>query len=82
MYSTITSSPAENWGGFVAMIFFTGAFYFVFARLREQVCTTICPYGRLQGVLTDDDTILVTYDFVRGEPRGKMSKAAKQASTL
>lgn len=70
----VTSSPSENMGGFAAMIVFTGLFYGVFSRLREQVCTTICPYGRLQGVLTDKNTILVSYDFVRGEPRGKMQK--------
>ncbi|MEO0874951.1 MAG: 4Fe-4S dicluster domain-containing protein, partial [Bacteroidota bacterium] len=79
VFNTITSSPFENFGGFAAMIGFTGAFYFVFSSLREQVCTTICPYGRLQGVLTDDDTILVTYDFVRGEPRGKMKKSRSKA---
>lgn len=74
VFEIITSNPLDNVGGFLAMMFFTGAFYFVFASLREQVCTTICPYGRLQGVLTDNDTVLVTYDFVRGEPRGKMKK--------
>lgn len=78
VFNIITSSPLENFGGFAAMIGFTGAFYFVFSSLREQVCTTICPYGRLQGVLTDDDTILVTYDFIRGEPRGKMKKAKRK----
>ncbi|MEM1123014.1 MAG: 4Fe-4S dicluster domain-containing protein, partial [Bacteroidota bacterium] len=73
----VTQSPLNNLGGFTAMVIFTGVFYFVFANLREQVCTTICPYGRLQGVLTDKNTILVTYDFVRGEPRGKIKKAKK-----
>ncbi|MFK7979792.1 MAG: 4Fe-4S dicluster domain-containing protein, partial [Saprospiraceae bacterium] len=76
----VSSSPTDNLGGFGAMIIFTGVFYFVFARLREQVCTTICPYGRLQGVLTDKNTIQVSYDFVRGEPRGKMSKAKKKVT--
>ena len=61
-------------GGFIAMLVFSGAFYFVFARLREQVCTTICPYGRLQGVLLVKDSIVVAYDHVRGEPRGKLKK--------
>jgi cytochrome c oxidase accessory protein FixG len=70
----VTSSPLQNPVGFFSMIAFTGAFYFVFSRLREQVCTTICPYGRLQGVMTDNNTILVTYDFERGEPRGKVKK--------
>lgn len=70
----VSSSPNHNLAGFVAMILFTGIFYFVFSVLREQVCTTICPYGRLQGVLTDKNTILVSYDFIRGEPRGKIKK--------
>ncbi|HFA48044.1 MAG TPA: 4Fe-4S binding protein [Bacteroidetes bacterium] len=74
----VTSPPSENLGGFFSMIAFTGAFYFVFSRLREQVCTTICPYGRLQGVLTDNNTILVSYDFIRGEPRGRIAKKRKK----
>jgi len=83
VFKIITSPPGENLGGFFAMVGFTGAFYFVFASLREQVCTTICPYGRLQGVLTDNDTILVAYDFVRGEPRGKIKRtSAKKANPI
>ncbi|WP_367389560.1 cytochrome c oxidase accessory protein CcoG [Lewinella sp. LCG006] len=83
VFAIVTSPPGENLGGFFAMIAFTGAFYFVFASLREQVCTTICPYGRLQGVLTDNDTILVAYDFVRGEPRGKKKRTpAKKANPI
>ncbi len=77
VWDIITQSPLANPTGFLAMVAFTGAFYFVFSRLREQVCTTICPYGRLQGVLTDKNTILVSYDFVRGEPRGKIKKQRK-----
>lgn len=66
-------------GGFTAMLLFSGVFYGVFSRLREQVCTTICPYGRLQSVLLVKDSIVVAYDHVRGEPRGKLKKnAAKQ----
>lgn len=75
----VTSPPTENLGGFLSMVAFTGAFYLVFSRLREQVCTTICPYGRLQGVMTDNNTILVAYDFERGEPRGK--KVRQSASS-
>ncbi len=64
----------QHWGGFTAMLVFSGAFYGVFARLREQVCTTICPYGRLQSVLLVKDSIVVAYDHVRGEPRAKLKK--------
>lgn len=60
--------------GFSMMLIFSGLFYGVFARLREQVCTTICPYGRLQSVLLVKDSIVVAYDHKRGEPRGKIKK--------
>lgn len=56
------------------LLIFTFLFYGVFAYVREIVCTTICPYGRLQGALFDKDTMLVAYDYVRGEPRGKFKK--------
>jgi len=69
----IMQAPLEkHFGGFTAMLIFSGLFYGVFARLREQVCTTICPYGRLQSVLLVKDSIVVAYDHVRGEPRGKL----------
>ncbi len=64
----------QHWGGFFAILGFSGVFYGVFARMREQVCTTICPYGRLQGVLLVKDSIVVAYDHKRGEPRGKLKK--------
>ncbi len=68
---------SQHWMGFTGMLLFSGVFYFVFARLREQVCTTICPYGRLQGVLLVKDSIVVAYDFVRGEPRTKLRKTSQ-----
>jgi cytochrome c oxidase accessory protein FixG len=70
--------PHEHLGGLSAMAVFSFVFFYVFARLREQVCTTICPYGRLQGVLVDKDTVNVTYDYVRGEPRGHARRDAVQ----
>jgi polyferredoxin len=70
---------SQHWGGFAAMIAFSLAFYAVFARLREQVCTTICPYGRLQSVLLVKDSIVVAYDHVRGEPRAKLRKGKNTA---
>lgn len=60
--------------GFLSIIVFTLVFYFVFAYVREIVCTRICPYGRLQGVLLDDNSVTVAYDTARGEPRGKIRK--------
>ncbi|MGB0862658.1 MAG: 4Fe-4S dicluster domain-containing protein [Saprospiraceae bacterium] len=75
--SIITEPPSSNWGGFIGMIIFSFVFYFVFANLREQVCTSICPYGRLQGVMLDKKSIVVAYDYVRGEPRGRGKKRQK-----
>ncbi len=75
----IASEPVQqNLGGFIAMLLFSGAFYFVFSYMREQVCIAICPYGRMQGVLLDDNSIVIHYDFERGEPRGKLKKTKKK----
>jgi cytochrome c oxidase accessory protein FixG len=72
---TIIAGPfVKNIGGFSLLLLFTTIFFFVYLWLREQVCTTICPYGRMQGVLLDRDSIVVAYDHVRGEPREKFSK--------
>jgi cytochrome c oxidase accessory protein FixG len=72
----IRSSPAENWAGFIGLTSFTMIFYGVFAVFREQACVVVCPYGRLQGVLLGKDSIVVAYDWLRGEPRGKIHKDA------
>ena len=74
LWQIISGGPMENTGGFAAMLLFTGLFYGVFGWMREQVCTTICPYGRLQGVLLDRQSIVVAYDHVRGETRSKFRK--------
>ncbi len=71
----VTDAPTAHLGGLAAMVVFTGLFYAVFARFREQVCTIVCPYGRLQGVLLDKDSLVVAYDYQRGEPREKLRKA-------
>jgi cytochrome c oxidase accessory protein FixG len=62
-----------NFGTFSALVIFTLVFFFVYYWFREQACIIVCPYGRLQGVLLDRNSILVAYDYVRGEPRGKLS---------
>ncbi len=69
-----TDPNGVHYGGLIAIVIFTTVFYLVFARLREQVCTTICPYGRLQGVLLDKNTMVVAYDTIRGEGRAKIKK--------
>jgi cytochrome c oxidase accessory protein FixG len=69
-----TDPIGKHIGGLIAIVIFTYVFYGVFAFLREQVCTTICPYGRLQGVLLDPNTMVVAYDHKRGESRAKFKK--------
>ncbi len=69
-------NPGEHIGTLVSLLVFTTVFFFVYWWFREQVCIVVCPYGRLQGVLLDKNSIVVAYDHVRGEPRGKLKKAA------
>ena len=71
----IISEPIEqHTGGLLAILVFSGVFYAVYAWFREQACTVVCPYGRLQSVLLDRNSMLVAYDYKRGEPRAKYSK--------
>ena len=70
----ITAPPSKHIAGFISMLAFSGIFYWIFSYFREQVCTLVCPYGRLQGVLLDQDSIVIAYDNFRGEPRGKLKK--------
>ncbi len=72
---TIISEPVSNHiVGFLSIILFSFIFYGVYANFREQVCTVVCPYGRLQGVLLDKNSMIVAYDYKRGEPREKFKK--------
>ncbi len=70
----VTGPASEHTGGLFAMLAFSGVFYANFAFFREQACTTVCPYGRLQGVLLDRKSIVIAYDHVRGEGRGLFRK--------
>jgi cytochrome c oxidase accessory protein FixG len=63
----ILEGPTNHLGTLIKLLVFTAVFYFVFAWFREQVCIIVCPYGRLQGVLLDNKSINVAYDFVRGD---------------
>lgn len=72
----ITEPVSQHWSGFISICVFTFVFYLVFSRVRELVCTVVCPYGRLQGVLLDNQSIIVAYDYECGEPREKRVKGA------
>ncbi|MFA6455850.1 MAG: cytochrome c oxidase accessory protein CcoG [Bacteroidota bacterium] len=70
----VTDPVNEHVGGFTAMMLFTGLFYWIFIWFREQACILVCPYGRLQGVLLDPNSVVIAYDNFRGEPRGKIKR--------
>lgn len=63
--------PGSNFSSLIVVLAFTAVHYFIFSSFREQVCTLVCPYGRLQGVMLDTNSIVVAYDYIRGEPRGR-----------
>lgn len=63
----VINGPSSHLGTFIPLLIFTAVFYFIFAWFREQVCIIACPYGRLQGVLLDNKSIVVAYDHKRGE---------------
>lgn len=71
----IASEPfSKHTGGFVSMMIFSTVFFFIFWWFREQACLIVCPYGRMQGVLLDKNSVVVAYDYVRGEERHKFKK--------
>lgn len=78
LFAIMTEPIHLHWGGFIAILIFTIVFFCVYAFLREQVCTNICPYGRLQSVLLDKNSVVVAYDYKRGEPRAKFRKEQKE----
>jgi cytochrome c oxidase accessory protein FixG len=68
----VTDDPRNHVSGLTFMILFTLVFYAIFARFREQACTFICPYGRFQSTMLDENTMVVAYDHKRGEKRGRL----------
>ncbi|MEN8115703.1 MAG: cytochrome c oxidase accessory protein CcoG [Bacteroidota bacterium] len=69
-FELIQEPIRQNLSGFIIMLVISGFFYWVYSFFREQICTMVCPYGRMQGVLLDSKSIVVSYDYKRGEPRG------------
>ncbi|HSJ66339.1 MAG TPA: cytochrome c oxidase accessory protein CcoG [Anditalea sp.] len=80
LLAIISEPPSAHLSGFVSIVIFTLVFYYVFAIFREQVCTNVCPYGRMQGVLLDRKSIVVAYDYKRGENRAKIRKGEDRAA--
>jgi len=77
LFDIITSPPSQHIGGFIIISIFTTVFFAVFTWFREQVCIAVCPYGRLQGVLLDENSVLVAYDYKRGERNKGRAKFKK-----
>ncbi|CAM4157629.1 cytochrome c oxidase accessory protein CcoG [Gillisia hiemivivida] len=73
----VMDGPEAHLSTLLSLVIFTGVFYFVFAWFREQVCIIACPYGRLQGVLLDNKSIVVAYDHKRGEKEKGRAKFKK-----
>ena len=71
----LLQGPSGHWTAFAWTMALTAFVYFDFAWFREQFCVIICPYGRLQSAMIDDDTLIVGYDERRGEPRGHKGRA-------
>jgi len=74
-YLTLSASPVA----WAVLGLFTAGTFLLAGFMREQVCFWLCPYARIQGVMYDRETILPTYDFNRGEPRGKLKKGEFEA---
>lgn len=73
----VFEGPLEHVSTLISLLIFTAVFYFIFAWFREQVCIIACPYGRLQGVLLDNKSIVVAYDHKRGEKEVGRAKFKK-----
>lgn len=76
----VTEPLSEHLGLFSGVVVFTLVFFFNFAWLRDQACTVVCPYGRLQSVLLDRSSVVVAYDYKRGEPREKLHRDKERSS--
>lgn len=77
LYVIVTDPPSQHLGGLFSITIFSLLFYGVFSRFREQACIIACPYGRWQSVMVNRETVAVTYDYKRGEPRGKLRQGGK-----
>lgn len=82
LFFWVRSSPFEHPTAFVTMALVTGLMMFDFVYFREQVCLVACPYGRLQAVMIDRDSLIISYDTKRGETRGRKRRTKPQAKGM
>jgi cytochrome c oxidase accessory protein FixG len=78
LFVLMSDPPSQHLSGLFAILAFTMVFHWIFGWFREYACILVCPYGRLQGVMLDRNSIVIAYDFMRGEPRGKMRKGEER----
>ncbi|HTY38436.1 MAG TPA: cytochrome c oxidase accessory protein CcoG [Bacteroidota bacterium] len=78
LYAIVTDPPSQHLGGLTAVVLFSGIFHWIFGWFREQACILVCPYGRLQSVMLDRNSIVIAYDNLRGEPRGKLRRGQER----
>lgn len=69
-----------SWYGYFWIAFFTAATYFNAGWMREQVCVYLCPYARFQSVMLDKNSLVITYDAKRGEPRASLKASVDRGS--
>lgn len=79
LFQITMQDPSANWGIFVATMILTAIFFLDFGWFREQFCIIACPYGRMQSVLMDENSLVVSYDVNRGEPRRNPGVVEKSA---
>lgn len=78
LFTIITDPPSQHLTGLTAIISFSAVFHWIFAWFREQACILVCPYGRLQGIMLDRNSIAIAYDDRRGEPRGRLRRGEER----
>jgi cytochrome c oxidase accessory protein FixG len=74
LLAMMQAPPGENQGYFWIVFSVTGLLLFNFGWFREQFCIIMCPYGRFQSALLDQQSVVIAYDEVRGEPRRGLDK--------
>lgn len=78
-WAIVSDNPANHISGLTTILIFSGVFFFIFGWFREQACIIVCPYGRLQSVLLDRHSVVIAYDYIRGEIRSSFKKKENRA---
>jgi cytochrome c oxidase accessory protein FixG len=82
VWHMVQDAPTEHWGAFGFIVVATGLVYFNYAWFREQMCIVLCPYGRMQSALIDENTMVIGYDALRGDPPSPLRRTGPAPETL